>query len=112
MYKSFAWRNPRGLMIPCLMYLFAVKMLPAQPSTWDPIAQQILGAAQETHNLVLTNQARQRVWLLWNDAPPAGIKASLILFDVEFPIAIKVSRQIDGSELNDGLGHLLGPAHA
>jgi len=52
------------------------------------------------------------VWLLWNDGPGGGIKAPLILFDVEFPIAIKVSREINGSELDDGLGHLRGPAHA
>ena len=31
------------------------------------------------------------VWLLWNDAPFDGIKPSLILFDVELPIAIKIS---------------------
>ena len=31
------------------------------------------------------------VWLLWNDAPSGGIKTSLILFDVELPVAIKVS---------------------
>jgi len=32
-----------------------------------------------------------RVWLLWNDAPAGGIKPSLILFDVELPIAVEVS---------------------
>jgi len=32
-----------------------------------------------------------RVWLLWNDAPAGGIKTSLILFDMELPIAVKVS---------------------
>src|SRR5664279_5737820 len=52
------------------------------------------------------------VWLLWNDAPSGGIKTSLILFDVELPIAIKISREVDGSELDDGLCHQLGPAHA
>src|ERR1017187_6061363 len=31
------------------------------------------------------------VWLLWNDTPFDGIKASLILFDVELPIGIEVS---------------------
>src|SRR5713101_8160286 len=53
-----------------------------------------------------------RVWLLCNDAPCDGIKTSLILFDVELPIAIEVSREIDSSELDDSLRHLLGPAHA
>jgi hypothetical protein len=52
------------------------------------------------------------VWLLWNDAPFDGIKAALILFDVELPIGIEVSREIDGSELDDGLCHLLSPTHA
>jgi hypothetical protein len=36
----------------------------------------------------------------------------LLLIDVEFPVAVEVSREINGSELDDGLGHLLGPAHA
>ena len=29
------------------------------------------------------------VWLLWNDAPD-GIQASLVLFDVELPVGIKI----------------------
>src|SRR5260370_42529746 len=53
-----------------------------------------------------------RVWLLWNDAPCDGIKASLILFDVELPIGIEVSREVDGSELDHGLRHLVSPTHA
>jgi hypothetical protein len=36
----------------------------------------------------------------------------LVLFDVEGPVGVEVPAQIDGSELDDGLGHLLGPAHA
>src|ERR1700686_131634 len=31
---------------------------------------------------------------------------------MELPIAVKISRKIDGSELYNGLRHLLGPAHA
>ncbi len=31
---------------------------------------------------------------------------------MELPVAIKISGEINGSELYDGLGHLLGPAHA
>ena len=53
----------------------------------------------------------KRVWLLWNDAP-GGVEAPLILFDVEFPIAIEVSGKIDGSELDQGLCHLLSPPHS
>jgi hypothetical protein len=34
------------------------------------------------------------------------------LFDVELPVAIKVAGEADGSELDDGFSHLLGPAHA
>src|ERR1700686_5775379 len=34
------------------------------------------------------------------------------MVDVELPVLIEVSREIDGSELNDGLCHLLGPAHS
>ena len=52
------------------------------------------------------------VWLLWNDAPNGRIQASLILFDVELPVVIKVAGEADGSELDDGFSHLLGPAHA
>ena len=57
------------------------------------------------------NREINRVWLLWNDAPSGGIKTPLILFDVELPIGVKVSGEVDGSELDDGLCHLLGPAH-
>jgi len=32
-----------------------------------------------------------RVWLLWNDAPGDGIKAALVLIDVELPVAIKIA---------------------
>src|ERR1022692_3587203 len=53
-----------------------------------------------------------RVWLLWNDAPGGGIEAFLILVDVELPVLIEVAREIDSSELDDGLRHLFGPAHA
>jgi len=45
-------------------------------------------------DLVVEDKVRaeiKRVWLLWNDAPFDGIKPSLILFDVELPIAIKIS---------------------
>jgi hypothetical protein len=30
------------------------------------------------------------VWLLWDDAPVAGMKALLVFFDVEGPVAIEV----------------------
>src|SRR5271167_1303686 len=53
-----------------------------------------------------------RVWLLWNDAPVGGMKALLIFFDVEGPVAIEVPAQIDSSELDDDLGHLLSPTHS
>ena len=35
----------------------------------------------------------------------------MILLDVEFPVAIKVSGEVDGSEFDDRLSHRLGPAH-
>ena len=34
------------------------------------------------------------------------------MFDVELPVVIKVTGEADGSELDDGFSHLLGPAHA
>ena len=34
------------------------------------------------------------------------------MFDVELPVVIKVAGEADGSELDDGFSHLLGPAHA
>jgi hypothetical protein len=30
------------------------------------------------------------VWLLWNNGPHAGVKAALVLIDVELPLAIKI----------------------
>jgi hypothetical protein len=42
----------------------------------------------------------------------AGMKALLFFFDVEGPVAIEVTTQVDGSELDDCLGHLLSPAHS
>src|ERR1039457_2487442 len=40
------------------------------------------------------------------------MKALLIFCDVEGRVAIEVPAQVDGSELDDGLGHLLSPAHS
>src|SRR5579863_4058857 len=40
------------------------------------------------------------------------MKALLVFCDVEGPVTIKVPAQVDGSELDDGLGHLLSPAHS
>jgi hypothetical protein len=40
------------------------------------------------------------------------MEALLILFDVEGPVAIEVPAQVHGSELHDGLGHFLSPAHS
>ena len=40
------------------------------------------------------------------------MNALLIFFDVEESVAIKVPAQIDGSELDDGLGHPLSPTHS
>src|SRR5947209_5154508 len=40
------------------------------------------------------------------------MEALLVFFDMKGPVAIKVAAQIDGSELDDGLGHLLRPAHS
>ena len=34
------------------------------------------------------------------------------MFDVELPVVLKVAGEADGSELDDGFSHLLGPAHA
>src|SRR5882724_1716167 len=39
------------------------------------------------------------------------MKAALVLLDMERPVGIKVSAEVDGSELDDGLGHVLCPAH-
>ena len=104
-----------------------VKTNPARHASAQPLsgpsggahcAPEPLSMRLRTHIPVPRTSARRpqkpppRVWLLWNDGPGGGIKAPLILFDVEFPIAIKVSREIDGSELDDGFRHLLGPAHA
>jgi len=40
------------------------------------------------------------------------MEALLIFVNVERPVAIKIPAQVDSSELNDGLGHPLGPAHS
>ena len=37
----------------------------------------------------------------------AGMKALLVFGDVEGPVAIEVPAQVDGSEMDDYLGHLL-----
>src|ERR1700694_2224297 len=53
------------------------------------------------------------VWLLYDDAPlTAWVKSLLVSFHVKRPVTIEVSAQIDGSQLDDGLGHRLGPTHA
>src|SRR5579864_9230141 len=52
------------------------------------------------------------VWLLWNDAPDGWIQALLILFDMELPVLMEVAGEMDGSELDEGFGHVFGPAHA
>ena len=38
--------------------------------------------------------------------PWVGMKALLVFFDVGGPVGIKVAAQVDGSGLDDGLGHL------
>src|SRR5271165_1523029 len=40
------------------------------------------------------------------------MKALLVFCDVEGPVAIEVPAQVDGSELDDSLGHLFSPAHS
>ena len=40
------------------------------------------------------------------------MKALLIFFDVEGPVAIEVPAQIDSSKLDDGFGHLLSPTYS
>src|SRR5580704_14782814 len=40
------------------------------------------------------------------------MKALVIACDVEGPVAIEVPAQVDGSELDDYLRHLLSPAHS
>src|ERR1035438_2397157 len=40
------------------------------------------------------------------------MKALLVFCDVEGPVAIEVPAQVNGSELDDCLGHLLSPAHS
>ena len=40
------------------------------------------------------------------------MKALLIFGDVEGPVAIEVPAQVDGSELDDHLRHLLSSAHS
>jgi len=42
----------------------------------------------------------------------AGMKALLVFCDVERPVAIEVAAQVDGSELDDCLCHLLSPSHS
>jgi hypothetical protein len=82
------------------------------PQSWSRIRALELYRCRWQIELAFKRMKSIRVWLLWNDAPSGGIKTSLILFDVEFPIAIKISREVDGSELDDGLCHLLGPTQA
>src|SRR5579863_5246559 len=40
------------------------------------------------------------------------MKTLLVFCDVEGPVAIEVPAQVDGSELDDCLGHRLSPAHS
>src|SRR2546429_202863 len=51
--------------------------------------------------------------LLFDDAPSAGrMQAFLVFLDVEGPILIEVAAEVYGPQLDDGLGHRFGPAHA
>src|SRR5437763_15159111 len=53
------------------------------------------------------------VLLLFDDAPSAGrMQAFLVFLDVEGPILIEVAAEAYGPQLDDGLGHRFGPAHA
>ena len=40
------------------------------------------------------------------------MEALLVFLNVEGPVPIKIPTQVDSSELNDGLGHPLRPAHS
>jgi len=40
------------------------------------------------------------------------VDSFLVYLDVERPVLIEVATEVSGSELDDGLGHSLGPAHA
>ena len=51
------------------------------------------------------------VRLLWNDGPPDRVQPLLILLDVEFPVTVKVAREVDGAEFDDSLRHRFGPTH-
>ena len=51
--------------------------------------------------------------LFFDNAPSAGwVDSFLVFLDVERPGLIEVATEVSGSELDDGLGHSLGPAHA
>jgi hypothetical protein len=54
-------------------------------SGWDPTSSSFASWRANVR------EKFKGVWLLWNDAPFDGIKPSLILFDLELPIAIKIS---------------------
>ena len=75
---------------------------PAEPTQNVPIASGFVYAGP---NCIIW------VRLLWNDGPDGRIEPLLILLDVEFPGAIKISGKVDGSEFDDRLSHRLGPAH-
>ena len=51
-----------------------------------------------------------KVWLLYNDGPAVGLEAVLPFFNMERPVGIEVSTQVDGPELHDSLSHFLGPS--
>ena len=42
----------------------------------------------------------------------AGMKALLVFCDVEFPVSVEVPGEMNGSKLDDCLGHLLSPGPA
>ena len=59
--------------------------------------------------------ARLFIWvcLLFDDGPPpCRIEPLLVFLDVKGPILIEVATEVNGSQLDDGLGHSLGPAQA
>ena len=54
-----------------------------------------------------------RVWLLFDDAPSASRMESFLLsLNVERPVWVEISTQVNRSELHDSLRHSFSPAHA
>src|SRR5438105_2512328 len=51
-------------------------------------------------------------WLLFDDLPAAwGVEAVLLLLQVEVPVVVEVATEVEGAQLDHGLGPWQAPPH-